>query len=276
VSNLSKRALWGFLYVVIMLGGILIHPFAFALIFAIVLFFTQYEFYAMVDEAGHKIKRLPGTLMGVFFFLVTFAVASGYLPSAFNLLIILIVLLIFVFELFRTNPNTLERSGITVLGFIYIAGPFSLLNFVVHTSFNGQTNVYYPWILAGIFFILWINDSFAYLVGSRWGKHKMCPNISPAKSWEGLVGGAVFAVVMGIFNAVLFQGLSMLNWIVIALLTVTFGTLGDLFESKIKREIGAKDSGNILPGHGGFLDRLDSLLFAIPAVFLWLIFSGNI
>lgn len=275
MSNLLKRSLWGILYVVIMMGGILIHPYAFALIFATVLFFTQYEFYAMVDEAGHKITRLPGTLMGVSYFLVTFAVANGFLPSAFNLVFIPIILLIYIIELFRRNPNTLERSGITLLGFIYIAAPFSLMNFVVNTSVNGQSNVYYPWILAGVFFILWVNDSFAYLIGTRFGRHKMCPGISPAKSWEGLIGGAVFGVVMGILNAVIFQGLSMLSWIVIALLTVSFGTLGDLFESKIKREIGAKDSGNILPGHGGFLDRLDSLLFAIPAVFLWLIFSGN-
>lgn len=258
-----------------MMGGILIHPIAFAVVFGTLLFFTQYEFYSMVDEAGHKIKRLPGTLMGVIFFLVTFAVANGYLPSAFNLLIIPIVLLMLIIELFSKHSNTLERSGITVLGFIYIAVPFSLMNFVVHTSFNGQSNVYYPWILAGVFFILWVNDSFAYLLGTQFGKHKMCPSISPKKSWEGLIGGAVFAVIMGILNAVLFQGLSMISWIVIALLSVAFGTLGDLFESKIKREIGAKDSGNILPGHGGFLDRLDSLLFAIPAVFLWLIFSGN-
>lgn len=276
MSNLLKRSLWGILYVAIMMGGILIHPFAFALVFATVLFFTQYEFYAMVEEAGHKITRLPGTMLGVFFFLITFSVARGYLPPSCNLLIIFIVLLLFIIELFRKNKNTLERSGLTVLGFIYIAVPFSLMNYIIHVSADGQSNFFYPWILAGILFILWINDSFAYLVGTRFGKHKLYPRISPAKSWEGFIGGAVFALIMGILNAVLFQSLSMFSWIVIALLTVIFGTLGDLFESKIKREIGVKDSGNILPGHGGFLDRLDSLLFAVPAVFLWLMLSGQI
>ena len=127
-----------------------------------------------------------------------------------------------------------------------------------------------------VFFILWINDSAAYRVGTQFGKHKMCKNISPAKSWEGLIGGAVFAIIMGIVNAVMFQAVSMLSWIVIAVLTVAFGTLGDLFESKIKREIDVKDSGTFLPGHGGFLDRLDSLLFVIPAIFIWLIFTGNV
>ncbi|WP_167617666.1 phosphatidate cytidylyltransferase [Maribellus sediminis] len=276
MSNLLKRSIWGILYVVIMMGGILIHPFAFAAVFATLLFFTQYEFYAMVEEAGHKIYRLPGTLLGLLFFFTSFGLSGGYLPRPFAFIFIPILMTLFIIELFRSNKLTLQNSGITVLGFVYIAIPFGLMNFVVHSSATGQSTVYYPWILAGIFFILWVNDSFAYMIGSALGKHKLCPKISPAKSWEGLIGGAVFAVIMGIVNAVLFQEISMLSWIVIALLTVGFGTLGDLFESKIKREIGAKDSGNILPGHGGFLDRLDSLLFAIPAVFLWLIISGNL
>lgn len=276
MSNLLKRSIWGVLYVVIMMGGILLHPIAFAVVFGTLLFFTQYEFYAMVEEAGHKIYRLPGTLLGLLFFLVCFGLSIGFLPRPFEFIFIPILLTLFIIELFRSNKLTLQNSGITVLGFVYIATPFGLMNFVVHTSATGHSTVYYPWILAGVFFILWVNDSFAYMIGTALGKHKLCPKISPAKSWEGLIGGGVFAIIMGIVNAVLFQQISMFSWIVIAILTVSFGTLGDLFESKIKREIGAKDSGNILPGHGGFLDRLDSLLFVIPAVFLWLIFSGNL
>ena len=273
---MQKRAIWGILYVVIMMGGILIHPFAFAIVFATLLFFTQYEFYAMVEEAGHKIYRLPGTILGLLFFFVCFGLSNGFLPRPFEFIFIPIFLTLFIIELFRSNKLTLQNSGITLLGFIYIATPFGLMNFIIHTSADGQSVAYYPWILAGVFFILWVNDSFAYLIGSALGKHRLCPQISPAKSWEGLIGGGIFATIMGIVNAVLFQEISMLSWIIIALLTVCFGTLGDLFESKIKREIGAKDSGNILPGHGGFLDRLDSLLFAVPAVFLWLILSGNL
>jgi len=275
VSNLVKRSIWGILYVVIMLAGILIHPFLFALIFGTVLFFTQYEFYALVEDAGHKITRFPGTILGVIYFLLCFTVANNYIPQVFSLTFIPIILILYIIELFRSNRNTLERGGLTILGFIYIAGPFSLMNFVVHTSAGGQAHAFYPWILAGVFFIIWVNDSFAYLIGTQFGKHKMCPNISPAKSWEGLVGGAVFGIIMGIFNALFFQAIDILNWIIIAVLTIAFGTLGDLFESKIKREIGAKDSGNILPGHGGFLDRLDSLLFAVPVVFFWLILYLN-
>ncbi len=116
----------------------------------------------------------------------------------------------------------------------------------------------------------------AYAVGSLIGKHKISPKISPGKSWEGLIGGAVFAVIMGILNAVFFPAISMTNWIIVAMISVVFGTCGDFFESKLKRETGIKDSGTILPGHGGFLDRFDSLLFAIPVIFVWLNLYGNI
>ncbi len=274
MSNLVKRTLWGAAYVVIMLGGTIIHPYSFALIFAVLLFFSQYEFYALVEKAGHKPSRIIGTIFGVLFFLVCFGMAINLLPASFVFTFIPIIVLLFIIEIFRSNQNTLENAGFSALGFVYIAVPFSLLNFIINTSFDGSNNTFYPWILVGLFLIIWANDSFAYLLGTAFGKHKMCPNISPKKSWEGFIGGAIFAVIMGILNAVLFQALSMTSWIAIALTAVIFGTFGDLFQSKIKREIGVKDSGKILPGHGGFLDRLDSLLFAIPAIFVWLVFSG--
>lgn len=275
MSNLTKRTIYGAVYVLVMLGGTLFHPIAFALIFATILSFSLFEFYRLVELGGYKPSKWVSTISGVLFFLVTFGIAMDIIPRPFGFIFIPITFFLLIFEIFSSKENTIGNSGLNLLGFIYISAPFGLMNFIVLSSVNGQTNNFYPWILAGVFFILWANDSGAYFIGSALGKHKMCPNISPKKSWEGLVGGAVFGVIMGIVNAVLFQALSMTSWIVIALLTVAFGTLGDLFQSKIKREIGVKDSGNILPGHGGFLDRLDSLLFVIPAIFIWLIFSGN-
>ncbi|WP_319270624.1 phosphatidate cytidylyltransferase [uncultured Draconibacterium sp.] len=275
MSNLLKRSLTGIIYIAVMLGGTLLHPIVFAVVFATLLFITQYEFYAMVEKAGHHPSRIIGSIFGVIFFLVCFGLSNNYLPRQFGFSFIPIVVILLIVEIFRSDKDTLKNAGSSTLGFAYIALPFSLMNFVVHTSVNGQ-NTFYPWIMVGVFFILWINDSAAYLVGTQFGKHKMCKNISPAKSWEGLIGGAVFAVIMGLVNAVLFQAVSMVSWIAIAVLTVVFGTLGDLFESKIKREIDIKDSGTFLPGHGGFLDRLDSLLFVIPAIFIWLIFTGNV
>ncbi|MBK6281354.1 MAG: phosphatidate cytidylyltransferase [Draconibacterium sp.] len=128
----------------------------------------------------------------------------------------------------------------------------------------------------GIFFIIWIYDSMAYVFGSMLGKHKICVRISPKKSWEGLIGGTVFAVITGIVNSLFFDELSLINWVVVALLIVAFGTSGDFFESKLKREAGVKDSGNILPGHGGMLDRFDTMLFAAPVIFVWITLFGNI
>lgn len=276
VSNLQKRTIYGAVYVLVMLAGTILHPISFVLIFSAVLVFTQFEFYAMVEQAGHRPSKWVGTVAGLLFFLISFGLASNLLPKQLGFSFIPIILFMLIFEIFSSDKNTLENSGLSVLGFIYIAAPFSLMNFIAHSSMDGNVNTFYPWILVGVYLIIWTNDSFAYLLGTAFGKHRLFERISPKKSWEGFIGGAVFAIVMGIVNAVLFQSLSMLSWIVIAVLTVCFGTLGDLFQSKLKREIGVKDSGTILPGHGGFLDRLDSLLFVIPAVFIWLIFAGNI
>ena len=276
MSELFKRAIYGAVYVLVMLAGTLFHPIAFAIVFATLLFFTQFEFYALGEQAGYKPSKWVGTISGLIFFFVCFGLAIGFLPKHFGFSFIPIILFILIFELFSSDKNTIENSGLSLFGFIYIATPFSLMNFIVHTSADGQTNTFYPWILTGVFFIIWINDSFAYLLGTAFGRHKLFETISPKKSWEGFIGGAIAAIVIGILNAVLFQAISMISWIAIAVITVIFGTLGDLFQSKLKREIGVKDSGSILPGHGGFLDRLDSLFYAIPAIFIWLIFSGSI
>ena len=276
MNNLLKRTISGTVYVLIILGGTIIHPFVFALVFAAFLFFTQFEFYKLIKHAGYKPSMYAGIISGILFFLICFGLAIGFLPKQFGFSFIPFLLFLLILEIFRSNENTIGNSGLSTFGFVYIAAPFGLMNFIVHSAVEGQGSNFYPWILVGIFLILWINDSFAYLIGTALGKHKMCEHISPGKSWEGFVGGAVFAVVMGILNAVLFQALSMLSWIVVAVLIISFGTLGDLFESKIKRELGLKDTGSIMPGHGGFLDRFDSLLFAVPAVFIWLMFSGNI
>lgn len=273
MSNLTKRAIFGAVYVVIMLGGTIIHPIVFAILFAAILFFTQFEFYNVVEKGGYKPSKWVSSVSGLLLFSISYGISIGYLKYEFAFAFIPIALFLLIFEIFSSRENTIGNSGLNLLGFAYIAAPFGLMNFIIHPSFNGFHTIFYPWILIGVFFIIWMNDSGAYLVGSALGKHKMCPKISPAKSWEGLIGGAVAGVIMGIINSILFQEISMTNWIAIALLTIAFGTLGDLFQSKIKREIGIKDSGNILPGHGGFLDRLDSLLFAIPAIFMWLVFS---
>jgi phosphatidate cytidylyltransferase len=258
-----------------MLAGILVHPVVFALIFATVLFLVQHEFYKILENAGYIPHKVVGLALGVLLFAICFGVVYNILPITFCLIFIPFITLVFLFELFRSDSKVLENATITLTGFVYVAVPFSLINFIVFPGLLEEP-VYYPSTLLGIFFIIWIYDSVAYLVGSRFGKHKIHEKISPNKTWEGLIAGAVFGLVTGILNAVIFQRLSVLSWLIISMVIVVFGTLGDLFESKIKRELNVKDSGSILPGHGGLLDRFDSLLFALPFIFIWLIISGNI
>jgi phosphatidate cytidylyltransferase len=136
-------------------------------------------------------------------------------------------------------------------------------------------NGYYPWILVGIFLIIWVYDSMAYLFGSLLGKHKIYESISPKKSWEGLVGGTVFALLTAYFNSLVFTEMDIARWMGISVLVVIFGTCGDFFESKLKRECGIKDTGTILPGHGGMLDRFDTVLFTTPVIYVWLNLFGN-
>lgn len=274
MNNLYKRTIFGAVYILVMIGGTVFNPYIFAVVFAALLTCTLLEYYSMVNQAGHQPSRWLGTAAGLFYFLLSFGAASGLLHREIAYSIFPLLFFMMVVEIFSSKKHTLENSSLKILGLLYIAVPFSLMNFLLFLPSHG--NLFYPWIVIGIYFIIWANDSFAYLLGTTFGRHKMCKNISPNKSWEGLIGGAIFATVMGLINAVLFPAISMFNWVMISALTITFGTLGDLFQSKIKREIGIKDSGNILPGHGGFLDRLDSLLFTVPAVFIWLVIAGVI
>ena len=275
MNDLLQRSLTGIIFVAVVLLGTMIHPIIFAIVFLAFLVFTQNEFYKLIEKAGYAPQTLVGSILGGLFFILCFLSARKIIPFPFSLLIFPFMVFIFLFEVMRAKPGTLQNSMLTLGGFIYTVIPFSLLTFIVFPGFP-QQNEFYPWILAGIFLIIWIYDSMAYVGGTLFGKHKIHEKISPKKSWEGLIIGTVFAVIMGILNAVIFQSLSMLSWIICAILIVAFGTIGDLFESKIKRDLNIKDSGTILPGHGGFLDRFDSLLFAIPVVYIWLILGGNI
>lgn len=252
-----------------MLAGIIIHPIVFVSVFGVILFLTQNEFYRITKLSDFSPQKIVGLVLGVLFFINCFLITNNYIPQILIIIFIPFLLFVFIAELFSKGTDSLKNSAITIAGLIYVALPFSLLNFVIFRETSGNSD-FYPWLLVGILFILWTFDSMAYVTGSLLGKHKIAPKVSPLKSWEGFIGGTIFAVIMGILNAVLFQEISMFNWIIISLLTVIFGTIGDFFQSKLKREIGIKDSGNILPGHGGLLDRFDSLLFAIPIIFVWL------
>ena len=272
---LVQRSLTGIAFASIMLAGIIIHQYVFATVFTFFLLFTLFEFYRISENIGYEPSMKIGLICGFLLFIIFFLAASHVIPYRFIFLSILIPLFTLIPDLFDKRKNGFKNSMITIAGIIYIALPYSLLSFIIFPGISGNSE-FYPWILIGIFLIIWMYDSMAYVFGSLLGKHKICVRISPKKSWEGLVGGAVFAVIMAIVNALIFQELNLTNWIVIAILIVIFGTSGDFFESKLKREAGVKDSGNILPGHGGMLDRFDTVLFAAPVIFVWITLFGNI
>ena len=272
---LVQRSLTGIAFAAIMLAGIIIHQYIFAVVFAFFLLFTLFEFYKISENIGYEPSIKIGLICSFLLFAIFFLAASHVIPYRFIFLSILIPLFTLLPDLFDKRKNGFKNSMITIAGIIYIALPYSLLSFIIYPGISDSSE-FYPWVLIGIFLIIWMYDSMAYVFGSMLGRHKICPKISPKKSWEGLIGGAVFAIIMAIVNSLFFQELSLTDWIVIAILIVAFGTSGDFFESKLKREAGVKDSGNILPGHGGMLDRFDTVLFAVPVIFVWITLFGNI
>jgi len=160
-----------------------------------------------------------------------------------------------------------------LLGIFYLSLPLLTLNLVFYNNFKFEEPVEY--LVLGLFFLTWVNDTFAYITGSLLGKHKLFERISPNKTWEGSFGGLIFSLAAAYVMSMIFTQIDPLNWMVLCLITVIFGTLGDLFESKMKRNAGIKESGNIIPGHGGILDRFDSILIAAPFVFMYVYFILN-
>lgn len=272
MNELLKRSLTGLAYVMIVVASTIFHPYLFAVAFAGFLGIALWEFYTLSEKIGARPQKVIGLLSGLVLFLVFFLSANKLLESEMLWVLVLIPPIILLAVFLDSTENSFRNSAATVLGVFYIALPLSMLHYILIPG--GKD--FYPGILLGIFLIIWMYDSMAYVTGSSFGKHKICTKISPGKSWEGLIGGAVFAVLMGILNAVLFNLLDITNWITIALLIIIFGTSGDFFESKLKREAGVKDSGFVMPGHGGMLDRFDSLLFAAPVIFVWLHLFGKL
>jgi phosphatidate cytidylyltransferase len=259
----------GTIYVALIVTAILLGNFVFAAIFGVLCAMTTREFHQLTNKQSNVNGAVTvGMLCSFLLFEGVYLFNSNY-TKLFNtakiLFFIYILLLfgVFIIEVFRKKTNPINNIAYGFLGQIYIAVPFALMA-VIFTKVNAV-------LLLALFVIIWVNDSFAYLVGTRFGKHRLCERISPKKSWEGFCGGLLGAMITGCVFSFFFPQLNLLQWLVFVLITVVFGTFGDLLESLIKRTAGVKDSGNIMPGHGGFLDRLDSVIFAAPAVVVFLL-----
>lgn len=210
-------------------------------------------------------RQVGGLLLGFFPFLLTGLIHVKIIePTEEALFIIFFAFFIFVFlgfiyEMFSNVPHPFANLAFIVLSMVYIGIPFTLLQFI---AFDGDR--YYPNIVFGLLVLNWFNDTGAFTLGSKKGKTPLFPRISPKKTWEGTISGSIISLFIGALISLIFVELRLIDWLVLSLMVSIFGTIGDLVESMLKRSLNLKDSGNMLPGHGGFLDRFDAFIFILP------------
>ncbi len=279
MKNLITRSITGVIFVAAIVVCFM-RPEAMILLFALVTGLTVWEYTGIVNGIENVcVNRFLATVAAVYFFLGMAGFCAGIVPSAVFIPYLLTVVYMFISELYTKAPNPINNWAYTMLSQMYIALPFAMVNVL---AFRGVGNgVVYNYLAPlSIFVFLWTNDTGAYLGGSLFGKHKLFPRVSPGKSWEGSIGGGLLVLLVSALVG-MYQNsdmhetatellLTVPQWMGLGLVVVFFGTWGDLVESLFKRTIGIKDSGNILPGHGGMLDRFDSSLMAFPAAVIYL------
>ena len=271
-NNFIQRAITGVLFVLILIGCILFHPLSFGVLFTLISALCIHEFAQLINRSGiASINPTVTALGGAYLFLAMMGYCTAVSDARIFLPYLLLLLYLMITELYLKKSNPLGNWAFTMLSQLYIGLPFALLNILAYHNNPAESSISYNTILPlSIFVFLWLNDTGAYCIGSLLGKHRLFERISPKKSWEGSVGGALFALASSFAFAHYFPFMGMGQWVGLALTIVVFGTWGDLTESLLKRQLGIKDSGNILPGHGGMLDRFDSTLMAIPAAVVYL------
>ena len=265
MSNFWQRLITGTLFVAVLITAIIYGPLASQLLFLWIALFSLSEFYKLFKNTVYKPNYVLGLIVGCCFYFVITANATDLLSNKWLYVLIPLATMPFFAELYRKQDQPFQNIALTIIGIFYTVVPFALLNSIA--TINHQ---YHSTILLGYFFLLWTHDIMAYIFGRWLGKHRLFERISPKKSWEGSIGGIIFAMIMAVIIAQFFTELSVVDWIVMAVIIVITGTLGDLVESMLKRSLNVKDSGNLLPGHGGLLDRFDALLLSIPFVLVYL------
>jgi len=280
VTNFIRRTITGAFIVICVLGGLWLHPVSFFIIIAVMIAGTQHEYYMMVRGTGIRPQTINGIIAGFIIYLISTTVASGWLPGKSFLLLIPVVTVVMVAELFRKVERPFDSLAHTFFSILYTAAPFSLMPFAAfgHSGLEPLIRMngveFSPGIPVGFFLLLWTNDTGAYLVGSAIGKHRLFERISPKKSWEGFAGGLLLTLLVARLIGGWLGVADTTGWMIIAIIISIAGTAGDLLESMLKRSLGLKDSGTILPGHGGFLDRFDSVVISFPLVYLYIAISG--
>jgi phosphatidate cytidylyltransferase len=298
LSNLTTRTLTGAIFLLVLIGSILLGSITYYLIISIILILSQLEFYNLASLAKASPQKWLGIFTGWLLFTFNFLYAVDFIQLRFFIIFIPLIILFLINELYLFHKYPFTSVAYTFLGIIYIAVPLSLLNyFVFHNGLNivdpdnlnetddllnqavdimsilnpSKTVVYTPYLLLGFFIQIWVYDTFAYLFGVWLGKHRLFERVSPKKSWEGLIGGMICTVGLSFFLPLLFPYLLWYNWMILGFIVVISATYGDLVESLFKRSLNIKDSGKLLPGHGGVLDRFDSVFIAAPIAFVYIL-----
>jgi phosphatidate cytidylyltransferase len=264
LSNLATRSITGLIFGIVVIGSILWNPYAQTLVFSVFMVLGLIEFYRLfkhnkIVQVSHEI----GLFIGVFIFMLLVGVSMKLLPLISIAIIFPLFFTLILNELWKKKENPIINISVLVFGVIYVVVPFYLT-----IDLNLRSTTYLPTV-AGMYFLIWTNDSFAYFSGRIFGKRKLFERISPKKTWEGTIGGVVFTLLVGyIIGAFVNKGQE-LFWIISAIIIAPCAIYGDLLESLFKRSLNIKDSGTILPGHGGILDRFDAVLFTIPFFYCW-------
>lgn len=271
-NNLTQRLITGILGSAGIIAGISFGEWTYFLIFFIICLFTLLEFYNLVGLDGLAPQKAYGTLCGVLIFSLSFliegkiAINGKAISAEYYILIFPLLSCIYMIKLYKKfERKPFTNIAYTFLGIFYVTVPFVLLNVIVYEE--GRYNYQ---IILGSLLILWASDTGAYFAGTRFGKRKLFARISPKKTWEGFVGGAVLALIFAFGASQYLHSLNVQQWVVVGVLIIIGGTFGDLVESLLKRSIEIKDSGDTLPGHGGFLDRFDGLLISAPFIAAYL------
>ncbi|OFY59808.1 MAG: hypothetical protein A2V50_08415 [Bacteroidetes bacterium RBG_19FT_COMBO_42_10] len=280
MNNFFRRTLTGAWIVIFILGGFWLHPVSFFLTGLIVLAGSQYEYYVMIRNTGIRPQMIPGMITGSSAYIVSTLIATGKIQMKYLVLLVPLIVVIMITELYRKEKKPFDSLAHTFFSILYTALPFSLFPFSAfgHTGLDSllphKLEMFSPGIIVGFLILLWTNDTGAYLTGISFGRHRLMERISPKKSWEGFFGGLILTVIIAWLLSGWLGVVDKTGWIIISIIISISGTYGDLIESMLKRSIGVKDSGTIMPGHGGFLDRFDSAIISFPLVFLFITLFG--
>ncbi len=280
MNTFYRRTLTGAWIVIFVLGGFWLHPVSFFVTGLILLTGTQYEYYLMIRNSGVRPQMVCGLLTGTTAYVISTLIASGIAPKNSFLILIPMMLVMMVIEIYRKLEKPFDSLSHTFFSVLYTALPFSMFPFAAFSktgldSILPHANIIFsPGIIIGFFILLWSNDTGAYLAGMSFGRHKLMERISPKKTWEGFFGGMLASLAVAWFLAGWLGVVDRFHWEIIAVVVSVAGTYGDLLESMLKRSTGVKDSGTIMPGHGGFLDRFDSTIVSFPLVYLFISLFG--